>query len=104
MMLPNSQPIKADNIKIFSLDGKPVELATSKDVVIWCDPAEEGGDYNPADLEMEFEIKGTHKYQRQLRAFRKSLGIHKPRLPRKYKKRLKQFINGLERVYQTIQK
>lgn len=106
MMLPNSQPIKVEQVKIFPFDGKPVELATSKNVVIGYDPGSESGDWSSFNhnLQMDFEIKGTHKNRRQLRVLRKSLGIHKPRLPRKYKKRLKKLINGLERIHQTIKK
>lgn len=103
MMLPNSKPIPVERLKIFSFDGKPVELATSKDVTISCDPGKESGDWiHDANLSMEFEVKGTHKNRRQLRAFRKTLDIHKPRLPRKKKKEIKKWLVKRIHYYEQL--
>ena len=104
MMLPNSQPIKVEQLKIFPFDGKPVELATSKDVVIGCDPGSESGDWSPFDpnLQMEFTIKGTHKNQRQARKLRKALNLHKPRVPRKKKKEIKKWLIERIRFYEQL--
>lgn len=104
MKLPNSQPIKAERLTIMTMDGQPIKIASSDNVTISCDPAQEGGDfsYNPADLKLEWTVKGTHKTVRQMRKFRKETGLHKPRLPRKLKKKVKRFINECRQFSMTL--
>lgn len=104
MKLPNDFPIKGKSLTIIPIDGIERSFATSDNVTISCDPAQEGGDfsYDPADLKLEWTVKGTHKTVRQMRKFRKETGLHKPRLPRKLKKKVKRFINECRQFAMTL--